>query len=98
LGYLRRLVDERISKRAALPKREQKVLGILSLCNMMSMPTPLTSHPSHTYAVRSIEAGVDIYTLCRLMGHSTVGTTEQYLKAYTSWAARRSAVSIMDRM
>jgi site-specific recombinase XerD len=66
---------------------------------MMSMPNPPSPHTlRHTYAVRSIEAGVDIYTVCRLMGHSTVSTTEQYPKAYTSWAARRAAVSIMDRM
>jgi site-specific recombinase XerD len=52
----------------------------------------------HTYAVRSLEAGVDIYTLSRLMGHSTVSTTEGYLKAFTSRAARRAAVSILDQV
>ncbi len=47
---------------------------------MMSMPNPPSPHTfRHTYAVRSIEAGVDIYTVYRLMGHSTVSTTQQCL-------------------
>lgn len=52
----------------------------------------------HTYAVRSIEAGVDIFTLLRVMGHSTVSTTQGYLTTYTSRAARRAAVSVLDRL
>jgi site-specific recombinase XerD len=52
----------------------------------------------HTYAVRSIEAGVDIYRLSRLMGHSSVATTEGYLKAFTSRAARRGGVSVLDNL
>jgi integrase/recombinase XerD len=51
----------------------------------------------HTFAVRSIEAGVDIYVLARLLGHSAVSTTEGYLKSVSSRAARRAAVSVLDR-
>jgi site-specific recombinase XerD len=36
----------------------------------------------HTYAVRFLEAGGDIYTLKTLMGHSTVVVTEGYLKQF----------------
>jgi site-specific recombinase XerD len=50
----------------------------------------------HTYAVRSLEAGMDVYQLSRLMGHSSVAVTEGYLKAYTSRQARRHAVSVLD--
>lgn len=50
----------------------------------------------HTYAVRSIEAGIDVYRLSRLMGHSTVSTTEGYLKALTSRQARQGAASVLD--
>src|SRR5260370_17961721 len=39
---------------------------------------------SHTYAVRSLEAGADIYKLSRLMGHSTVSTHAAYLTAFTT--------------
>jgi site-specific recombinase XerD len=52
----------------------------------------------HTYAVRSLEAGTDIYKLSRLMGHSTVATTEGYLKAFTSRAARQGGVSVLDAL
>jgi site-specific recombinase XerD len=34
----------------------------------------------HTFAVNAIRAGVDIYTLKKLMGHASITTTEIYLK------------------
>jgi integrase/recombinase XerD len=50
----------------------------------------------HTHAVRSLEAGQDVYRLSRLMGHSTVSTTEGYLKAFSARAARTGGVSVLD--
>lgn len=50
----------------------------------------------HTYAVRSLEAGMDIYSVSRLMGHSGIEVTTGYAKAFTSRQARQRAVSVLD--
>lgn len=34
----------------------------------------------HSYATRNIEAGMDIQTLAKLMGHDSITTTERYIK------------------
>jgi site-specific recombinase XerD len=52
----------------------------------------------HTYAVRSLEAGVDLFKLSRLMGHSSVAITEGYLRAFSARAARQGGVSVLDRL
>lgn len=52
----------------------------------------------HTYAVRSLEAGADVYRLSRLMGHSSVAVTEGYLKAFTCRQGRQGAVSVLDSL
>lgn len=49
-----------------------------------------------TFATRFLEAGGDIYHLSRLLGHSSVSTTELYVAAYTQRQVRESAVSILD--
>lgn len=50
----------------------------------------------HTYAVRSLEAGADIYRVSRLMGHSSISVTEGYAKAISSRQARMQSVSVLD--
>lgn len=52
----------------------------------------------HTYAVRSLEAGLDLYKLSRLLGHTSVMTTENYLKAFSSRQARQGSISVLDTM
>lgn len=52
----------------------------------------------HCFAVRSLEAGVDLYRLSRLMGHSSVAVTEGYLKAVTSRQARQGVASVLDSL
>jgi site-specific recombinase XerD len=52
----------------------------------------------HSYAVFSLEAGMDLMRLSRLMGHSSVTTTEIYLKTYTSRQARTSSISVLDHL
>ncbi len=60
---------------------------------------PIHAHTfRHTYAVRCLEAGMDVYRLSRLMGHSSVAVTEGYLKAFTSRQARQNAVSVLDSL
>lgn len=52
----------------------------------------------HTFAVRYLEAGGDVYKLSRLMGHGSVAITELYLAAMTSRQARQGSVSILDSL
>jgi integrase/recombinase XerD len=55
----------------------------------------------HTFACVYMENGGEIYKLSRLMGHSSVEVTEEYLKVFNLRAARKnqeqfSAVSTLD--
>ena len=55
----------------------------------------------HTFARMYLENGGGIYKLSRLMGHSSVEVTEEYLKDFNVRAARQdqdrfSAVSALD--
>lgn len=52
----------------------------------------------HTYAVTYLENGGDVYKLSRLMGHTSVQITENYLKAFQSKAARKDRLSVLDNM
>lgn len=38
----------------------------------------------HYYSVQSIIAGIDVYSLSRLLGHSDVSTTQRYLESLTT--------------
>jgi site-specific recombinase XerD len=52
----------------------------------------------HTFAVNYLMAGGDIYTLSRLLGHTTVEmTTRVYLRAVTAQQARGKGISVMER-
>lgn len=66
-GYLRRKLSQ-------IVKLHGFNTGIVDTRNMIVWHTL-----RHTYATRMLEAGVDIYTLKELMGHSSVTTTEIYL-------------------
>ena len=52
----------------------------------------------HTFAVRFLEAGGDVYTLSRLLGHNHIVTTQIYLRDFQQRAARRSGISVLDGM
>jgi integrase/recombinase XerD len=52
----------------------------------------------HTFAVNFIRQGGDIYTLSKLLRHSSVKVTEEYLKSLKQSEARRGAKSVLDNM
>lgn len=57
----------------------------------------ITFHTSrHTFAVLMLSAGVDIYTLSRLLGHSSVTTTQIYADIVD--ARRREAVDMFPQI
>lgn len=57
----------------------------------------ITFHTSrHTFAVLMLSAGVDIYTLSRLLGHSSVTTTQIYADIVD--ARRREAVNMFPQI
>ena len=52
----------------------------------------------HTFAVNFLARGGDLYALSRLLGHSSVKTTEIYLRATTARQVRTAALSLVDQM
>lgn len=52
----------------------------------------------HTHAVKALEAGMDIFTLSRQMGHAEIGVTTGYLKAVSERQLRRLSVSVLDHL
>jgi site-specific recombinase XerD len=52
----------------------------------------------HTFAVNYLANGGDLFRLSRLLGHSSVQTTAEYLKAFTSRQARQHTVSVFDTL
>ncbi len=50
----------------------------------------------HTFAVNFLKAGGDIYTLSLLLGHTSVSTTQDYLKDFQQREARRGK-SVLDQ-
>jgi integrase/recombinase XerD len=51
----------------------------------------------HTYAVEYLKGGGDVYKLSRLMGHTSVNVTENYLRAFKAKDAR-TGESVLDRI
>jgi integrase/recombinase XerD len=51
----------------------------------------------HTFAVEYLSNGGDVYKLSRLMGHTSVSVTENYLRAFKNRDARRGN-SVLDNL
>lgn len=52
----------------------------------------------HTFAVNYLAAGGDVYKLSRLLGHTSVLVTENYLRAYKARDARKDGLSVLDHL
>lgn len=52
----------------------------------------------HTFALNFLMQGGDVYVLSRLMGHSSVQTTEIYVRAMKNVQARRVGKSVLDHL
>ncbi len=52
----------------------------------------------HTYACMFMQNGGDIYKLSKLLRHSSVSVTEQYLKSLQQSEARKGAKSVLDSL
>jgi site-specific recombinase XerD len=52
----------------------------------------------HTFAVTQLLNGTSDLVLMRLMGHTTLASTQIYVRAMTQLQARNSAISIVDRI
>jgi site-specific recombinase XerD len=52
----------------------------------------------HTFAATFIRNGGDIYTLSKLLRHSSVKVTEMYLKSIRQSEARKGVASVLDSM
>jgi integrase/recombinase XerD len=52
----------------------------------------------HTFAQMFIRNGGDIYTLSKLMRHSSLSVTEQYLKSLQQSESRKGAKSVLDNL
>jgi len=52
----------------------------------------------HTFALNFLMQGGDVYVLSRLMGHSSVQTTEVYLRALKADQARKAGKSVLDNL
>ncbi len=52
----------------------------------------------HTWAVRYLLNGGDLYKLSRLMGHTSVKITERYVASMRAWQARQGGQSVLDHL
>ena len=50
----------------------------------------------HTFAVRTLERGTDVYALSRILGHTSVTVTQNYLRDFSQRSARRAVGSLLD--
>jgi len=52
----------------------------------------------HTFAALFIKNGGDIYKLSKLLRHSSIGVTEQYLKSLQQSEVRKGTKSVLDSL
>ncbi len=52
----------------------------------------------HTFAVNFLLQGGDLFVLSRILGHTSVATTQIYLRAMTQQQARKASFSVLDSL
>lgn len=89
--------DENTRVFAELPSRQtiNRVLKVWA--KAAGIDKHITYHTSrHTFGTLMMTVGADLYTTCKLMGHSDVRTTQIYAKIVDS--KKLEAVNLVDRM
>lgn len=97
LAWLPERNDDESCVFAGLPTEPtvNKILGIWA--KSAGIDKHLTFHTSrHTFGTLMMTVGADLYTTCKLMGHSDVRTTQIYAKIVDS--KKIEAVNLVDRM
>lgn len=65
-------------------------LRFIFTCSL-SLAEPITFHVSrHTFATLSLALGIDLYTVCKLLGHKNIISTQVYAKIID--ASKRQAI------
>lgn len=65
-------------------------LRFIFTCSL-SLAQPITFHVSrHTFATLSLALGIDLYTVCKLLGHKNIISTQVYAKIID--ASKRQAI------
>jgi integrase/recombinase XerD len=77
---IQRLFQQAIEKVTTIPEREKYEYDGEIKGKKKHVYGPHSCR--HTFALNLLEAGVDIYTICKLLNHRTVASTEKYLKLF----------------
>jgi len=83
------------------PIGAESLAGIIDRWGRVAKITDVRCSPHtfrHTYATWSARAGMDVLRISRLLGHSSVKVTENYLKSFTTIDARRNAINPADSL
>lgn len=67
----------------------------LIFTSTLFLAVPITFHTArHTFATMLLTLGADLYTVCKLLGHSDVKTTQIYAKIINK--KKEDAISLID--
>lgn len=67
----------------------------LIFTSTLFLAVPITFHCArHTFATMLLTLGADLYTVCKLLGHSDVKTTQIYAKIINK--KKEDAISLID--
>ena len=65
-------------------------LRLIFFC-LLFLAQPISFHQSrHTFATLSLALGIDLYTVCKLLGHKNIISTQVYAKIID--ASKRQAI------